>query len=268
MNPTTAMTHPHGVPLRNADKSELRAAASTGGVLIRCALALAVVLGSVLGLWASAASEQAKLPNAGYALRVEKLSPTEPDRGEILRKLSSIALRQGEDVFVEVPTPGGRTVYAAGAAAEKWLVSGYRGIPGSPRTEVKPLSELPHADYRQVLELSGNSDFRDRITQFLADEDIQYAAMENQLWATLLVGTSLGDSLPLLFGFCAVLCVIASILNSRAEAIRTLHGFYLSESTGSELRRAAGKTIPILLALVLAANLVVALLTNRFSALQ
>lgn len=270
MNQTNTLAHKPNTnrPQNNTASGLSVTSISTGTVLIRSALSLTVVLGSLLGLWASAASEQAKLPNANYALRIEKLSEKQPDRGVVLQNLGGIALQNGENIFIEIPTPSGKTVYAAGAAAEKWISAGYRGIPGSPTIAVKPLTELPHADYRQVLELSGNSDFRGKIKNSLDSSGIKYTTMENQLWSVLLIGTSLGDAIPLLLGFCAALCTIGSILNSRAEAIRTLHGFRQIESTSFEIRHAAGRLVPIFLSSVLISNILVALWANIFSALQ
>lgn len=246
--------------------SSNRTSHSAGSVLLRCAIILSILVGSILGYWASATNEQVELPGVHSQVRIETLAETSSP--EVLEELTEIAQASGGDIAVEIPTPTGRTVYSAGHKSDSWINDGFRGIPGSPHIEAHPLTDLPHGDYRQVFEFLGDKSLKDEILNYLDTQGIQLEELTSQQWIFLLGGTALGDITKLLLGFCIAFAAIGMILNSHAEAVRRLHGYSLWRSALYELKRASHLSIGILIAAIVIGAAAIAFLANASSALQ
>lgn len=246
--------------------SGTRTSVSTGSVLLRCAIILAITVGSILGYWAAAINEQIELPGIKNQIQATSLSSTEPK--VVLQTLTDIAKNHNGEIVVEIPTPSGRTIYAGGANSDEWLQEGYQGIPGSPTIEVHPLASLPHLDYRQVLELIGTDSFKDDVIRYLDSQNIQHEELVSQGWIFLLQGTAIGDMTKLLLGFCIALASTGMILNSHAEAVRRLHGYRLLDSILHEIKRASHVSQAALVILVLLCLWGIAIYSNATSALH
>lgn len=211
----------------------------SGTALLRSALCVAVLMGFLLAYWASTTNEQVELPGISAQVRVETLAKHhQPER--VLEDFSAIAHRTGGDIFVEIPSPKGRTVYGAGPSAEDWINHGYCGLIGAPALEMRNLTDLPHGDYRQVIELSGGTGLETAVEKYLQEQGIEHEMLRSQEWQFLLGGTAMGSLLQLVLGLCGALCIIGVLLNARAEAVRLLHGYGVLASSWYELRRAAG----------------------------
>lgn len=254
----------HSSPLGLVEEENI----TSGTALIRCALVLTLLVGTVLSFWASVTSEQMELPGVKSEIRVEEYSGAGIAPDAVLRDLSGLAEKRGGAVYVEFPSPTGRAVYAAGSNIDDWIQHGYRGLPGSPEITVHKLTELPHTEYRQVFELKGDQSFRDSFEGYLQNQAIPHEELVSQQWAFLLSGTALGSLAQLLLGFCFALCAIGIILNSRTDAVRRLHGYGLAASCWHELRRAHHRSIAVLAILILAINAGMAWWSNVDSALQ
>ena len=239
----------------------------SGFALMRSALGLALVVGAILGFWAAVTNEQLELPGIAAQERVETFA-TSSRHDTVVSDLEALALAQGGEVFVEIATPVGRTVYGAGSRAEGWMEKGYQGLPGTPDIVVRPLSELPHGDYRQIFELAGSANFLNSFRNYLDEQGISHRTLVGQQWQYLLFGTALGSIFQLLIGFCFALCVIGVIVNARSDAVRQLHGIGLFESAWCELRRAGQRTVAPIGVVSLAVLAATAWWTNPYSALQ
>lgn len=241
---------------------------AAGIAVIRCALALAVVIGGVLAYWASVTGEQSELPGISAALRVESWSDRGTPPEVVLAGLAQVAREEGESIIVEIPSPAGRTAFGAGGRFDGWIEDGFRGLPGSTQVEARDLAELPHGDYRQVLELTGGPGFAARVRDALDRQEIAFQPMVSQEWTFLLGGTALGKLVGLLIVFCLALCLIGVILGAHADAVRRLHGFGVWRSTAYVLARAGRGAVSVFLALAGLLTVGCALGTNIASATQ
>lgn len=250
-----------------SDKTR-RSGSNSGTALIRCALVMAVLVGAVLSYWSSATLEQVMMPGTNAAIRVQTFAKDGSDPAVILSDLNDLARSSGGTIYVNIPHPEGKTVYAAGTRTDDWITHGYTGILGSPSITVVELSQLPHGDYRQILELTGGRDFYGEVSAYLTEHGAQHEFMVFQPWTLFAGVAALGDLTKLLVGFCVALCVIGVMLNSHADAVRRLHGYGIWQSTIHELKRAAGWAAPIMVALVVLGIVGLGLLTNVYSAIQ
>lgn len=241
---------------------------SSGTALIRYAIILAVLVGAVLSYWSSAANQQFEVPGIRAQLRVTELSAHHSDPTTILNDLTRIARDDRGDILVELPSPQGRTAYGAGHHSDQWAQHGYQGLPGTPDVQFVDFAQLPHADYRQVLELSGSAAFQQHAMEYLDQQGIPFDPLVAQPWQFLLFGSALGDLTFLLAGFCLALCAIGVVLNSHADAVRRLHGYGLLHSAAYELQRASGWMFFALLAVPLSITVVLAFWASVPAALQ
>ncbi|MBP3089137.1 hypothetical protein EML15_08270 [Corynebacterium sp. sy017] len=242
--------------------------ASSGTILIRCALFLALLLGAILGYWASTTMEQEGLPGVNAVVSVRSLAKTQKQPEQVLEDLSQIARQHRASLMVQFPDPQGRIVYGAGGKLDVWHKNGYRGLPGTPSTVVKELTDIPHEEYRQMFELSGSKKFHEAVFAYLDNQGISHQQYPLTEWTFLLTGTALGELTALLLVFCIAFCLIGVILNAHADSVRALHGFGLWRSAQYELHRAFSKSVLIIAVCVVACAGVFAALSNSQSAIQ
>lgn len=242
----------------------------SGTALIRYALVLSVVVGAVLGYWYSATIEQTELPGLRAEIMPEKAFTHYGDPNVFFTDLARIAREEHSDIFVEdsLSSDSVRMVYGAGKYSDQWIAHGYRGLPGSPDVKVVDLSQNPYGDYYWLtLEIAGDSAFQQRVMDYLTAQNIPFQVVEKQALEDFFSG-AVGDLMVLLLEFCLALCVIGVILNSRADAVRRVHGYGPFRSAINDLLRASGWVIPLLLSGVLLATVVLAFRASIPSAVQ
>lgn len=243
-------------------------AVPSGTALLRFALVLALLVSGVLSYWASVANEQVELPGIASALRVETYADDATSPEHIIDDLSRLAEEERGSIYVEIPSLEGRTAYVAGKHARAWLEDGYRGLPGATAVDIRPFSDLPHKDYRQVLEVSGGSGFVGSVENYLQQHGIGNKALSSQRWAFLFAGTSLASAAQLLLGFCFGLSLLGIMLNSRNDAVRRLHGYTLIRSCWYELRQASRRALVPAIGVLIAINIALGLWVSPVSYLQ
>ncbi|MCF4007113.1 hypothetical protein L1O03_07995 [Corynebacterium uropygiale] len=239
-----------------------------GSVLIYCAVCMAVVVGVLLGWWAATTLQQEEYPGVRSSLAFQTWAQSGRPSEEILRDLEGLARAHGESLFVEIPTPEGRTVYGAGPAVDQWMHTPYRGFPGTPALRFAPLTDLPHGEYRQIFELTGGEDFRAAVEDYARAQGIPTTALQSQTGAYLLSGTALGTLLTLTVGFCVAVGFIGVLVDARADAVRRLHGSSWWRSVAHVLAHGAGRLYAILAGALVLLVLTTVLLTNAASTLQ
>ncbi|MDO4630839.1 MAG: hypothetical protein Q4A82_00890 [Corynebacterium sp.] len=227
------------------------------------------MVGAVLGYWYSATIEQTEVPGLRAEIMPKEALTHYGDPNVFFTDLARIAREEQSDIFVgdHYPDSGG-IVYGAGKYSDRWIAHGYRGLPGSPDVKVMDLSQNPYGDYYWLtLEIAGDSAFQQRVMDYLTAQNIPFQVVEKQTLEHLFSG-AVGDFMVLLLEFCLALCVIGVILNSRADAVRRLHGYGLFRSAINDLLRASGWVIPLLLSGVLLATVVLAFRASIPSAVQ
>lgn len=222
----------------------------------------------MLSYWATVSLQQEELPGIRAQLRVETFADTTKDPNQVLEELSSLAESHGGSMYVELPSPDGQRVYGAGEEASRWIAGQYRSLPGVPQREAHPLVDLPHADYRQMVEFSGSAKLVEETQSYFDSRGVKYEVAQDQRWAFLLSGTALGSLFQLLLSFCLAMCVIGAVLNMRSDAIRNLHGYSLTRSCAYEVQRASGSWVVFVLAALIGISLGVACWAGTKTAVQ
>lgn len=261
-------TGEHSSPRPGSAGASLGLSASSGTTLLRCALVVALLVGTVLGYWSAVMSQQDQLPGVHSAIQIKSLSTKEQDPQAVVAGLGEIAERHGENIAVEIPNPRGRTAYVAGVDADHWLKEGFRTLPGATTIEVKSLRDLPHADYRQIAEVMGDDELAEDLQRFLDSQGVQSELLHSNDLMYLLSGTPLGDIAKLMLCFCIALSAIGVILNAHSDAVRRLHGYGLVYSFFDELRRAINRIFWLLAAVIVLMLILVAVTINGLSAMQ
>lgn len=228
---------------------KLKQSAANGTQMLRCALVLAVILGAVLGFWASSTNEHSELPGVKSVVQVQSWGQHGQQdalpAAQILGDLGRIATHHGAKILVEVPSLDGRVAYVAGEGAGAWQRDGLRGLPWGPNIEVRPLNQLPHGDYRQMFELTGGKEHLREVRAYLDAHGVKYQVPSNQLWTFLLAGTALGKVAALVIGIGFALAFIGIVLNSHTDAVRRLHGVGLVSRVKAEFAAAGRGAVPM-----------------------
>lgn len=244
----------------------------SGTMLIRCALVLVVILGGILGFWASSTNEHTELPGVSSVVQIQSWAQqsreSDPNAAQLLKDLGAIAADNRAKILVEVPTLEGRTAYVAGYRTSSLQQEGYQGLPWSPNVDIQPLNQLPHGDYRQMFELTGGDGFLREVTAYLDAHGVKYQLPSDQQWAFLLVGTALGKLAALMVGIGFALAFIGIVLNSHTDAVRRLHGIGLIGRLNAELFAAGRVVAPAALAAIAAVDTALWIYSNTASARQ
>ena len=214
----------------------------SGFALMRSVLGLALVVGAILGFWAAVTNEQLELPGIAAQERVETFATSSRHDAVVsdLEEPSASAGRRG--VRRESRLPSG----VLSMALEVALKAGWKMVikaSGTADIVVRPLSELPHGDYRQIFELAGSANFLNSFRNYLDEQGISHRTLVGRTMAIPTVWDCTWKYLStvdwLLFCFVRYRCH----RQCSHDAVRQLHGIGLLESAWCELRRAGQRTV-------------------------